>query len=144
MCDKERSWFPRGSYVLLILIAMMLVSGQPAATTLYQAVQSDGVLLCSTDAPLLALRARSRLDCSNLCSQLQGESYATFNYKQTQTNCELFNSAAFNCSKIPGCTLYQVCSGLILSLETNTFVESMKQNVEFKNLICEVHDTVCR
>ena len=32
--------------------------------------------------------------------------------------------------------------GLILSVETNTFVESMKQNVEFKKRICGVHDIV--
>ena len=108
MCDKERSWFPRGSYVLLILIAMMLVSGQPAATTLFHAAQSGGVPQCSTDAPLLALRARSRLDCSNLCAQLQGESCGAFNFRQAQTNCELFNSAALNYNQILDCTLYQV------------------------------------
>ena len=32
--------------------------------------------------------------------------------------------------------------GLILSVETNTFVESMKQKVEFKKRICGVHDIV--
>ena len=32
-------------------------------------------------------------------------------------------------------------AGLILSVETNTFVESMKQNVEFKKRICGVHET---
>jgi hypothetical protein len=31
-------------------------------------------------------------------------------------------------------------SGHILSVETNTFVESMKQNVEFKKSICGVHE----
>ena len=31
-------------------------------------------------------------------------------------------------------------TGHILSVETNTFVESMKQNVEFKKSICGVHE----
>ena len=33
-------------------------------------------------------------------------------------------------------------AGLILSVETNTFVESIKQNVEFKKRICGVHEIV--
>ena len=95
--------------ILLVIGLLQLVKGQQQpVTTQFHAVQSGGVPQCSTDAPLLALRARSKLDCSNLCVQLQGESCAAFNFRQAQTNCELFNSAALNYSEIPGCTLYQV------------------------------------
>ena len=87
---------------------MQMANCQTSPTAQFQAVQSGGVAQCSTGAPLLALRARSRLDCSNLCAQLQGESCAAFNFRQAQTNCELFNSAALSYNEIPGCTLYQV------------------------------------
>ena len=42
-------------------------------------------------------------------------------------------------------TLHVHCTlGHILSVETNTYVESTKQNVEFKNSICGVHEIIAQ
>ena len=40
--------------------------------------------------------------------------------------------------------LFASTAGHILSVETNTFVESTKQNVEFKKSICGVHEIIAQ
>ena len=109
MCGKMRFRSVKSMHFFTFIIGMQMANCQQSTTTRFEAVQSGGVPQCSTDPPSLALRARSRLDCSNLCAQLKGELCAGFNFRQTQTvNCELFNSSALTYSEIAGCTLYQV------------------------------------
>ena len=82
--------------------------GQRAA--LFSAVQSAaGRTQCSLLPPLVTLRARSRLDCSDQCAQSQDEGCVAFNFKQgSPSNCELINGMTSGYTEVPGCTLYQV------------------------------------
>ena len=82
--------------------------GQRAA--LFSAVQSAaGRTQCSPLPPLVTLRARSRLDCSDQCAQRQDEGCVAFNFKQgSPSNCELFNELSSSYTEVQGCTLYQV------------------------------------
>ena len=91
------------------------LDGQQRAA-LFSAVQSAaGRTQCSPLPPLVALRARSRLDCSNQCAQRQDEGCVAFNFKQDlPLNCELFNELTNSYIEVSGCTLYQV-SRIILA-----------------------------
>ena len=81
---------------------------------LFSAVQSAaGIKQCSPLPPLVALRARSRLDCSDQCAQRQDEGCVAFNFRETESGCDLFNKLTSNYTEVSGCTLYQV-SGNIL------------------------------
>ena len=79
--------------------------GQRAA--LFSAVQSAaGRAQCSPLPPLVTLSARSSAQCSIQCVG-EGECVA-FNFKKTESGCELFSKLPSNYTEVPGCTLYQV------------------------------------
>jgi hypothetical protein len=111
-----------GNALLNTLRMMLLLSGiKPGRfqrSAQYQAVQLGSRPQCSTDPPVLTQTVRSRVDCSKQCVGQDGESCAAFNFKQSQSRCELFGAAEiYNYTEIPGCTLFEVRK-LILNLLT--------------------------
>ena len=92
---------------VLACVLCAVLDGQQRAA-LFSAVQSAGRTQCSPLPPLVTLRARSRLDCSDQCAQRQDEGCVAFNFKQGSPNCELFKELTCNNTEVLGCSLYQV------------------------------------
>ena len=78
--------------------------GQRAA--LFSAVQSAGRTQCSPLPPLVTLSARSSAQCSLQC--VGEQDCVAFNFRETESNCELFNELTSNYTEVSGCTPYQV------------------------------------
>ena len=101
-----------GAVLAGTLCAALGSGGQRWGT--FSAVQSAGRTQCSPLPPLITLRARSRLDCSDQCVQRQDEGCVAFNFKQgSRSNCELFNELTSNYMEVQGCTLYQVSGNMM-------------------------------
>ena len=111
-------------FLTLFLSCLLCSVGMGRRWALFSAVQSAaGRTQCSPLPPLVTLRARSRLDCSDQCAQRQDVGCVAFNFKQgTPSNCELFNAHLSNYTEVPGCTLYQV-----------------SKNKSLKTRLCPIH-----
>ena len=94
----------------LACVLCAALDGQQRAA-LFSAVQSaagvNGRTQCSPLPPLVALSARSMMQCSLQCVGIPWCCPA-FNFKQSSPfNCELFSELTSNFTEVPGCTLYQ-------------------------------------
>lgn len=75
----------------------------------YQEVQQAGRPQCLLEPPDATHRARTRLECSERCAGGHGECIA-FNYKRSQSACEMFGTVTAPTGEIVGCSFYvEVC-----------------------------------